>query len=448
MKRAITILASAVALLVGCDRSGEGLESAADGVARFSSDISTRVSTDSAGVSTWEDGDEIGIYMYHLSALASNVPYAAQSSGAATTSFEAVGDDKILFPTTSDVQFIAYSPYSAEVVDEEITIDLSDQTTEAKRNALDLMVSADETGYSYKDSATSIPLVFSHKLAMVRFNVTAELPETTTVGLSCEITSGLTAIQSYDIPSGTATKTTSTQGAITMLDENGDGSLFTAIVHPETFSSAEVLFTTAEGDEFTGELTGKFVADNIYTYSVQVGEGVPEFAMGSISSWGNSESADLSAEYSLQDIRYDEAEGLYKIYTAVGLKAFATLVNDGTAAESDAKLMNNIDLSSVCSSELGDWTPIGSSYTITYNGTFDGGDYLVSGLYIRGSSDTQGLFGNVGSGGVVKSVGVSGEVSGEYFVGGVVGYNVSGSVTNCYNTAAVSGDYYVGGVVG
>ncbi|MFI3270465.1 MAG: GLUG motif-containing protein, partial [Rikenellaceae bacterium] len=85
-----------------------------------------------------------------------------------------------------------------------------------------------------------------------------------------------------------------------------------------------------------------------------------------------------------------------------------------------------------------------------------------------------------GSGGVVKNLGVSGEVTGSSIIGGVVGENsgtvtncyntaeVSGtqsvctsiggvvgdnfgsgsSVTNCYNTAAVSGDYYVGGVVG
>ncbi|MFI3270394.1 MAG: GLUG motif-containing protein, partial [Rikenellaceae bacterium] len=39
-------------------------------------------------------------------------------------------------------------------------------------------------------------------------------------------------------------------------------------------------------------------------------------------------------------------------------------------------------------------------------------------------------------------------VSGDYYVGGVVGYNSDGSVTNCYNTAAVSGTLYTGGVVG
>ncbi len=446
MKRAITILASAVALLVGCDRSGEGLESSADGVARFSSDISTRVSTDADGVSLWEQGDKIGVYMYSQLTYASNVPYAATSGGATTTTFEAV-EDKIIFPTSSNVQFVAYTPYSAELVDDEITIDLSDQTTKAKRNAVDLMVSEQTDEYSYTDSATSIPLVFSHKLAMVRFNVTTVLPVTVAV-VSCEITSGVTAIQSYSVRSGEGTATTSTEGAIQMWDENGDGTLFSAILHPETISSAKVLFTTADGDEFTGEIAGEIAADNIYTYSVQVGEGVPEFSISSISSWGSTSSDDLDAEYSLQDIRYDETEGLYKIYTAVGLKAFAGLVNDGTAVTHDAKLMNNIDLSGVCSSGGESWTPIGNS-TDEYTGTFDGCGFTISGIYISAiSADYQGLFGYV-DGGTIENLRVDGYVFGDEYVGGIAGYILSGAtVSNCYNLATIKGLLYAGGLVG
>ena len=51
-------------------------------------------------------------------------------------------------------------------------------------------------------------------------------------------------------------------------------------------------------------------------------------------------------------------------------------------------------------------------------------------------------------GGLVENCYNTGKVSGNSYVGGVVGYNI-GSVTNCYNTGEVSGtDDYVGGVVG
>ena len=173
----------------------------------------------------------------------------------------------------------------------------------------------------------------------------------------------------------------------------------------------------------------------------------------------------------------------YEIKTIDQLENFRDLVNgeDGQTADPDAhaKLMNNIDLSSVCSAEKDSWTPIGNSEESAYIGTFDGNGHTISGLYINNSTaDNQGLFGYVSGtvqnltvegsvsstvansndvGGIVgyNSSGTvtncafsgSGSVSGSDHVGGVVGYN-GGSVTNCYNTGEVSGNRYVGGVVG
>ena len=148
----------------------------------------------------------------------------------------------------------------------------------------------------------------------------------------------------------------------------------------------------------------------------------------------------------------------YLIYTAENLKEFAAIVN-GTHAEVDrnnsanARLMNDIDLSSVCGPELNDgssvsWTPIGNSESTAYTGTFDGNGNTIENLYINNTTNDyyQGLFGYVS--GKVQNLTVDGTVSGSgNRVGGVVGYN-SGSVINCTNTGSVSGSEYVGGVVG
>ena len=147
-----------------------------------------------------------------------------------------------------------------------------------------------------------------------------------------------------------------------------------------------------------------------------------------------------------------DGDGTYLIYTAENLKEFAVIVNgtDSISADSDAdaKLMNDIDLSSVCSEENGTWTPIGNSEESAYIGTFNGNGKTISGLYIDSNDYYQGLFGRVGTGGTVKDLTVSGNVNGNRYVGGVVGYN-SGSVENCYNTGSVKGSgNYVGGVVG
>ncbi len=169
-----------------------------------------------------------------------------------------------------------------------------------------------------------------------------------------------------------------------------------------------------------------------------------------------------------------EADGTYHIETAVQLKMFADLVNCGNV-NVKGKLMNNIDLSTVCSAENGSWTPIGND-TNKFVGTFDGQGHTISGLYINNSTAIyQGLFGyndqsaevknlavagsvagyeRVGgvvgnTKGVVSDCSFSGSVSGSgWFVGGVCGINDKGTVENCFNTGSVSGKEYVGGMVG
>ena len=139
----------------------------------------------------------------------------------------------------------------------------------------------------------------------------------------------------------------------------------------------------------------------------------------------------------------------YQIEDAVDLKAFADIVNgtNGATRNTDACaiLTKNIDLEG---SETNQWTPIGTDRSHPFTGTFNGNNKTIEGLYID-NSDYQGLFGVVGSKGTVKNLTVSGDVSGNYNVGGVVGYNSGGAITGCTNTGTVSGrGYYVGGVVG
>ena len=154
----------------------------------------------------------------------------------------------------------------------------------------------------------------------------------------------------------------------------------------------------------------------------------------------------------------------YEISTADELENFRDIVNgtNGQVKDSDAhaKLMNDIDLNpnmkidedGTVTGNPDQWTPIGNIIdeedldSFGYSGTFDGNGHTISGLYIDSSTNDQGLFGCLDQGGTVKDLSVSGNVSGNNFVGGVVGLN-RGSVENCYNTGEVSGNS-VGGVVG
>ena len=168
----------------------------------------------------------------------------------------------------------------------------------------------------------------------------------------------------------------------------------------------------------------------------------------------------------------DDGQGNYTVTSAEGLKNIAKLVNEEGKTDINITLTDNIDLTGI------DWTPIGTSFSNSYTGTFDGGNHTITGLTVTGSNDYAGLFGDIDENGTVKNVvlegvqitsdnssgytggvagnswgtiencSVSGSVSGTTFAGGVVGSQWGGSITGCNSSATVKGEVYVGGIAG
>ncbi len=84
-----------------------------------------------------------------------------------------------------------------------------------------------------------------------------------------------------------------------------------------------------------------------------------------------------------------------------------------------------------------------------FRGIFDGNGHVIRNLYInRVGEDYVGLFGYVG--GEVRNLGLENvQVLGSNRVGGLVGYNYYGTVSQCYSAGSVLGSgSYVGGLVG
>lgn len=190
---------------------------------------------------------------------------------------------------------------------------------------------------------------------------------------------------------------------------------------------------------------------------------------------------------------YNSTDTSFEIYTAAEFAGFAAIVNNkpetseaGAVTGTDANipaddflgktvyLMTDIDLGGievtagglngtaytapVWSGQM--WTPIASNTSSSANGsgltgrpfkgTFDGGYHTVSNMYCVHTTDTSGLFGDLGQAGIVKNVIVgSGYVSGVRFTAGVVGRNW-GEIYNCANFATVdtTGDRSGGGIAG
>ena len=127
----------------------------------------------------------------------------------------------------------------------------------------------------------------------------------------------------------------------------------------------------------------------------------------------------------------------YTISTAEQLRNFANAVNGGNTT-ANAVLTADIALTGE------NWTPIGKDDDNMYNGTFDGQGHTISGLQCSVTSgNVAGLFGAIGSSGVVKNVGiadsdVSVSTTGQLaYAGGVCGWN-QGTITNCWNSGSVS----------
>ena len=227
---------------------------------------------------------------------------------------------------------------------------------------------------------------------------------------------------------------------------------YAALVAPQTVTAgtAFVTCTFADGKSYVYRMkdTTEWKAGEEYTYTVSLA--------------------------AAKDPGYtDDGQGNYTVTSAEGLKNIAKLVNEEGQTDIDITLTGNITLT-------GDWTPIGTE-SQPYTGTFDGGNYTITGLTVTGSDKYAGLFGYIGDDGKVKNVTlkdvkiesdndmsdvggvagwsdgtlencfVSGSVSGRgknSIVGGVVGSQTGGSITGCSSSATVNAGNTAGGVVG
>ena len=123
------------------------------------------------------------------------------------------------------------------------------------------------------------------------------------------------------------------------------------------------------------------------------------------------------------------------------------LVNSGVdTTDVTFELTSNIDMKGINFRGIG--TAGGDEQDLVFKGDFKGNNHVISNLTINTTEDYVGLFGAV-LGGSIDSVGLENcEVSGGWYVGGLAGAIVGGSITNSYATASVTGTSLVGGLVG
>ena len=142
------------------------------------------------------------------------------------------------------------------------------------------------------------------------------------------------------------------------------------------------------------------------------------------------------------------------VSTAQALKDMAHIVNDmgETFEGKTVTQQNNIDLSTVCSETLGNWTPIGDYGTNTnlyFAGTFEGNGNTISNLYIKGSNHYQGLFGHVANSNI-KNVNIEKEnIVGKNYIGGLISFGEQSNIINVHiKSGTIIGNATSGGIAG
>ena len=159
----------------------------------------------------------------------------------------------------------------------------------------------------------------------------------------------------------------------------------------------------------------------------------------------------------------------------------STSADDYTYKSKYFKQTANIPLGG---STNGSWTPIGKDAT-RFNGTYDGGNKTITGLYINSTQVDQGLFGNTDTNSTIKNLTISnayiytnnetaavlvalnrgnitnvkitgGSIKAKAYIGGISGWSNSGTITSCSNSASISYvssstdnmGWMIGGVIG
>ena len=174
----------------------------------------------------------------------------------------------------------------------------------------------------------------------------------------------------------------------------------------------------------------------------------------------------------------------YIITSTEGLDLLAQKVNGGNKYENTYFELGaditydpeNLTIDLDGNGKMGNFTPIGY-YRAEFAGNFDGKGHKISGIVVKGSKVNEGLFGTASRSASIKNLTLaSSTIEGNESVGGIVG-SVWGNVENCYvssdvsvtgtrsrvggiagesygkikgcaSAATVSGQNYVGGVVG
>lgn len=469
------LLATTAILLTACSTDSDVLPPQDLGQIRVTASVGamTRVAH-SGNSTTFETNDRISVYAW-LGAdndmqrlVVDNSINTLGGDGTWTAEPQMLWADN-----TSDHYFLGIYPERNGATDydaDPYTLDFNNQT------ASDLLVARTTA----KPTGSAVKLEFEHVMAKLVVNLSFR-NEWTTAPEVVSVTAVACTEATVNYLENPVEVTPVTGQNLVVIPFTGTSASFAGIMIPGQSGFRTINVTLENGKVYTyTHPSGIDLQPGRYTtVNLVLGRDRIELddAGISVSDWENGTSID-GAE-ATEAYSYDSNTRTITIYSGEGLKVAADEVNSGNT-DINIILDKDIDLTNT------KWTPIGTDHSNSYTGTFDGGNHTISGLTVTGSEEYAGLFGYIGKdGGTVKNVklenvqitsddqyayvggvagysrgniencSVSGSVSGNSnsngtsnCVGGVVGQQYGGTITECSSSAIVDGTNAVGGVAG
>lgn len=260
-------------VLTGCKSNDDNSEwMGSDGIV-FTSQIEGVTSRVSGA--SWDENDEVGIFMTTAEEEYSNYKYLAKTDGSL------VADGQVLkYPASGESSFIAYYPYTTSLSGKIYAVNVSDQSDPKK---IDLLYSNNATGIQPNDQ---VVLRFQHKLSQIVLNIQKE-GDLDINGMAIKV-SGMNTTANFDLNDGTLTATDSKADFNMNVQTEGNTGTAEAIVIPAAdLTGATLTFTLADGKNFawtvdSPEADESFKAGTKYIYTATISNtnGQPAVEMG------------------------------------------------------------------------------------------------------------------------------------------------------------------------
>ncbi|WP_165021869.1 fimbrillin family protein [Dysgonomonas sp. ZJ279] len=300
--RAVTFITSLI-LLSGCDDNTQENNFQNNNEVRFESAMtidnqekSTKITQDELNPdkSKWEVNDKIGVLVVNKESTEilseyKNLQFRALESNNATA-FEAVGE-KIYYPEDGKrLVFKAYYPFidNNEWQENEVAIDLTDQTDLSKLDLLYATANNGNNGYATADQNTPVSLVFKHQLSMLSMSIASS--DNSSLEVKIQNTPGKVL---FDVKTGLLKTEESSKESTFSIPLNKKNNKYESVL--SSIESDNAVLIIKQGDkEYKHELSKTFATlkkGKKHKLNITIKNGM--LANGNIEEWGEENGEDV-----------------------------------------------------------------------------------------------------------------------------------------------------------